>query len=55
MNQMYPLQQLKRDMIFLLFARDNIQLQNNDLLKEVERIIIEKEHIKKQSLQETDS
>eukprot|EP00347_Sterkiella_histriomuscorum_P008547 403344679 len=55
LNQFGALQQLKRDLIYLIFQRDNIQLMNGDVYKEVERIIIEKEHLKTQAQAETES
>ncbi|CDW84876.1 UNKNOWN [Stylonychia lemnae] len=54
-NQAGPLQQFKRDLIYLLFQRDNINMQNQDLIMEIERLIIEKEQMKQQSVVETES
>mmetsp|Transcript_37010 Transcript_37010/g.35732 ORF Transcript_37010/g.35732 Transcript_37010/m.35732 type:complete len:110 (-) Transcript_37010:32-361(-) len=37
-----------------MFQRENLNLANGDVLKEVERIVIEKEYIKQQASQEGD-
>lgn len=54
LNKYAPLQNLKNDIIYLIFKRENIQLMNGDVFKEVERVLIENAHLNTQLTRETE-